>query len=125
MNRTRHHPLSPLRTALFALLVLGVMLRPMAMELCEAFTKDHLAPAHAHVHHHDDGDHAGDVPAVDDSEDWHVHGKQVQADTGGAADLVVAFVFDPIRYGAAPVPTLQVASVPAVHDLGPFRPPIG
>jgi hypothetical protein len=126
VNALRHRPLTLLRTALFALLALGVMLRPMAMELCEAFTKDHQAPAHAHAHHHEHDHHPAEDAAGDSaSEDWHVHGEQAQADAGGgAADLVLPVVFKPIHYGAAPAPTLHVASVPSVHAIAPFRPPI-
>ena len=123
VNALRQRPLSLLRTALFALLALGVMLRPMAMELCEALTKDHQAPAHAHAHHHD---HEHQADEATGGEDWHVHGEQAQAEAGGGAvDIVQRFIFEPLRFGAAPVPTLRMPSVRGTHGPGPFRPPIG
>jgi hypothetical protein len=114
--------MSVLRAAFLTLLMLGLVLRPMGAALCEALTVDHDAPTHAHAHHLDHSHEAGDD---DGSEDWHAHGEQVQADTGGAADLVPPFVFEPPRHAAVPVPRLAIPPVRAAPAPGPFRPPIG
>ena len=112
-----------LRTACFALLVLGIAVRPMLMTLCESATTDHRAPAHAHAHGHP---HVHSADEDRSGEAWHAHGDDDQLQAANTpVDLVRPLVFQPVFYGAIAVPTLQVATVPTVHVPGPFRPPIG
>lgn len=95
----------------------------MAMEFCEALTVDHESAAHAHKHHHE---HAHDPGEDTRGEDWHAHGEQARADSGGGAiDMVRPFLFEPVRLGSARVPSQRIASAPSARVPGPFRPPIG
>ncbi|MGH8028768.1 MAG: hypothetical protein ACREO3_02420 [Arenimonas sp.] len=110
-----------LRQAFLTMLVLGLIIRPTLIVLCDAHAADHTLASHPHhSHSHDDG-------ALDDSEDEHahgVHGLMHAGAFGGAADMAVSFELPSVMAPAIilPMPTAPIR--PRHHAAGPFRPPI-
>lgn len=109
-----------LRTSLFALLLLGALVRPMLNLLGDLHATEHAVTAAEHDHHHGDDERA---PADPD----HAKGLHVlfhQADTHAAASL-----WSELHWRAEPAPsrdgpTLDVVWRPSQQPSSPFRPPI-
>lgn len=109
-----------LRSSLFALLLLGALVRPMLNFLGDLHGTEHAVTAAGQDHHHGDDDRAPADPE-------HAKGMHLlfhQADTHAAASL-----WNELHWGAEPAPTrvgptLNVVGCPSQRLSSPFRPPI-
>jgi len=108
------------RASLFALLLLGALVRPMLNQLGDLHATEHAVTAAEHDHRHGDDERA---PADPD----HAKGLHIlfhQADTHAAASL-----WNELHWGAESAPsrdgpTLNVVWRPSQQPSSPFRPPI-
>jgi hypothetical protein len=126
----RHGPqrAAALRLGLFALLLLGSLLRPMLILGCEihAAAFAHAAQPHAHAHSgaHLDSDSAA---AADGAAQEQGHGDHQQLQLGaaaGAADVVAPFVIATPLRSAESIPRPAPSEPVAAPAGAPFRPPI-
>ncbi len=105
-----------LRAAVLSLLVLGLVLRPALLALCDV---------HASLH-------AADFAVVEDAASHeantsHAHGSHgIEYDgiAGGIADLVPGFELPVVHRAAVPLTPPTALPLPRRPAPGPFRPPI-
>ena len=115
-----------LRASVLALLVLGLMIKPVLSQISELHAAEHAVAADVHGHDHgaDSTDDGGDPEQDDHTSGAHCLMHQV----GGSTTLtgLAASMFVPMIYARMPdLPIPDAISVP--HDVpsSPFRPPIG
>ena len=123
-----HLPRLPrlLRASCLALLVLGLMIKPVLAELGEFHAAEHTVAADAHGHGHDsDGDTEGGCSPDRDDHATGAHGLMHQS--GGSTTLtgLVHGMSVPRVYARMPdLPIPDAIGVPHEVPSSPFRPPI-
>ena len=117
-----------LRASFLALLVLGLMIKPVLAQLSELHVAEHAmaVTADAHDHGHDSGSDTdnGGSPEEDDHATG-AHGLMHQS--GGSTTLTVPFasISVPMVYARMPdLPIPDAIGVPHEVLSSPFRPPI-
>jgi ABC-type nickel/cobalt efflux system permease component RcnA len=129
---------SILRASLLALLVLGLIIRPVLTQISDLHSMEHAAFAmanehdsdddHGHEHHHDQ-DHGvpEGSPKGDPNEDHGkgAHGLMHQPSVGGASlDIACNLLVVPVIPPMAVLPMPMTSPVPLQNLATPFRPPI-
>ena len=107
-----------LRVALFVLIVLGTVVRPLLIVGCEIHAASFAHAAQPHVHDHD-----GSGSVQDDG-----HGAHEALQLGSlsaAATPVITFDVPAIRLAAVPIPLPAATPLRTSPAAEPFRPPIG
>jgi hypothetical protein len=119
-----------LRLGLFALLLLGSLLRPMLILACDIHAAAFAHASQPHAHNHVGADappHATSEADANDAASAQGHGDHQQFQLGaaaGAADVVASFVIAPPPRRVDGIPR-STQSEPAAAPAGaPFRPPI-
>lgn len=111
-----------LRSGLLALLVMGVVIKPMLAYVCELHSIGHVLSAYSHGHEHAD---SKSEHRIDQDHASGAHGFWHEGDSGGAyADIVTFILLPTVRYEPLVVPFPTALPVPLRHATGPFRPPI-
>jgi hypothetical protein len=119
-NPARSRQRAALRFGLFALLLLGSLLRPMLILACDihATAFAHATQPHAHLHAAAAGDEAP-------SEQGHGDHQQFQlGSAAGAADLVTPFAIEAAPRSIGAIPLKRQVELAACATGAPFRPPI-
>lgn len=119
-----------LRASLLALLVLGIVIKPILASAFELHTADHALSVQDNDPDHDPSegvDH--DLPGIDGERGQDhtqgVHGLLHEGKCGGAySDTVVALSLPLAPYQATLIPLPVISPVSLQHIAGPFRPPI-
>jgi hypothetical protein len=112
MNRS---PL--LRATLLALLVLGMLVRPMLALACEIHAVAFAHASQPHAHEHEAG--------ADDAEAAHgVHESLNLSALAAAAELAAPLGVPELGFRAQAVPPAMPTPLDAHYALAPFRPPI-
>lgn len=131
LRHWRHVP-PLLRTTMMVLLVLGVLVRPVLVQISEAHAAEHAALATAdhshggdHGHDHDDGDPelpSQDLPPLDHTQG--THGLMHFGDSGSATNIpaLLALTLQSPPQGDLPMPDIGPRRSQAPSN--PFRPPI-
>lgn len=122
VHRPNRHLPSILRASFLALLVLGVMIRPMISQVGALHAAEHVTLVSVDDHGHD---HPGDrdqTPDPDHSKG--AHGLMHQADTGSSANIWTTCVPSIGTPPASRLPQADLASTRPQLLTSPFRPPI-
>lgn len=129
---------SILRASLLALLVLGLIIKPVLSQISDLHSVEHAALAmasehdgdhdHGHEHHHDH-DHGAPEgsPKADPDEERGkgAHGLMHQVGVGGASlDIASSLLVVPVIPPTTVLPMPKTSSVPLQNLATPFRPPI-
>ncbi|HBK47414.1 MAG TPA: hypothetical protein DDZ67_13470 [Xanthomonadaceae bacterium] len=110
-----------LRASLLALLVLGVMVRPVLNQVGELHQIEHMAAEVAEHGHAHPGQDAPD-PAPDHMKG--AHGLMHQTDAGFSADVWPIWNLPSAVLPESVLPMAKLAAVPLQRLTTPFRPPI-
>lgn len=122
VHRPNRHLPSILRASFLALLVLGVMIRPMIGQLGALHAAEHVTLGSVSEHGHD---HSGDRDQMPDPDHTKgAHGLMHQGDTGSAANIWTAGIQSPEAPSASRLPQADLASSRPQVLTSPFRPPI-
>ena len=119
-----------LRASLLALLVLGIVIKPILASAFELHTADHALSLQDNDSDHDPSDGRDHNLAEIDGERGQdhtqgVHGLLNEGKCGGAySDTVVALSLPLAPYQATLIPLPVISPVSLQHIAGPFRPPI-
>jgi len=122
MHRPRRH-LSLLRIGFLALLVLGLVAKPLLVQIGELHAVEHARSVDADGHGHEHETDVDDEPDQDHTKG--AHGLMHQANVGANADSLPTLVGLIVPPPSQAVPLGDAASPPAQHLSTPFRPPIG
>jgi uncharacterized protein involved in copper resistance len=118
-----------LRASLLALLVLGLMIRPVLSGLSETHAAEHAmaidehADGHGHPHNHAPAPH-GDGDAPDEDHTSGIHGLMHQPGGHTTLELAVEIRVPPAPRHALLLPDLARTGLPQQPPSNPFRPPI-
>ncbi|HEY1137034.1 MAG TPA: hypothetical protein VGE64_06045 [Xanthomonadaceae bacterium] len=118
-----------LRASLLALLVLGLMIRPVLSGLSETHAAEHAmaigehADDHGHPHDHAPNSHADD-DAADEDHTSGTHGLMHQPGGHTTLELAVEISVPPAPRHALLLPDLARTGLPQQPPSTPFRPPI-
>lgn len=124
MRPPAHRPPSLLRAALLALLMLGVMIKPVLAPLCDIHALGH----ELRVYQHEPGNSL--LQNAERQFDQHAadgaHGLVHEGDSGSAyADNTASIVLIAVRFDAVRLQLPPASHVPLQSVGAPFRPPIG
>ena len=118
-----------LRASLLALLVLGLMIRPMLTSLSETHAAEHAmgvdehADGHGHPHDHTQDPHPDDDAQGDDHTSG-IHGLMHQSGGHSTLELAVGIEIPPAPRHIQSLPNLAQSGLPQQPPSSPFRPPI-
>lgn len=116
-----------LRASFLALLVLGLMIKPVLAQLSALHAAEHAVAVAADAHGHDHGADGTDDDG-DPEQDDHTNGAHgLMHQSGGSTTLtgLAASMFVPMVYARMPdLPIPDAIGVPHEVPSSPFRPPI-
>lgn len=111
-----------LRTGLLALLMLGVMFRPMVNQLSVLHDVEHATQSGVNDHGHDQPDDRESMPDPDHATGS--HGLIHHTDTSPTANIWTAWATVPAIPAASKLPLADLGSTRRQELTSPFRPPI-
>jgi len=119
-----------LRASLLALLVLGIVIKPVLSAAFELHAFDHAVSTHVDDHGHDQaGADDREASGLDDQpgqgEAQGLHSLLHEGNYSGAyTDSIVVLSLPVVPYDAMAIPLPDASPVSLQHLTGPFRPPI-